>query len=382
MVVHVGLPKTGTSFLQRVLGDNRAALDAAGVLVPDPDGRQVFLATLHVTGRSTRWGRAEKVTRSAWEGVRAAVRAHPGTSVVSNELLCLASRAQAEHVLEQLGADDVHLVVTLRDLARQLPAEWQEGVKHGRRMPWRGFLEATLGDTDHLEPAASRVRSRFWSAQDPLDVLDRWAASLPPERVHVVTGPPPGAPPGELWRRFAQVLGVPPELVQPATGEINASLGMAQTEVLRRVNSRFPRKGRERVYGDVVKRLYAGEILRGQDGERVELPASRRPAARAESARWAAGISERGYRVVGELDELLPPVDAPHAVADPADVGADELLEVALDATGALLHEVARLSAQNDRLRGAKDGSSLRRRARRAGRRLLATDGDTAGGGS
>ncbi len=375
VVLHVGLPKTGTSFLQGVLRENADPLAGHGVLVPDHDGRQVFLSTLHVTGRSARWGRSDAVGRAAWEGVREAVRAHDGTSVVSNELLCLATREQAEHVLAELGTDDVHLVVTLRDLARQLPAEWQEGVKHGRRMPWRAFLEATLDDPSGLDPAARRLRARFWSAQDPLDVLDRWAGRLPAERVHVVTGPPPGAAPDELWRRFAQVLDVPPEAVQLPQRQVNASLGMAQTEVLRSVNKRFPRRGQERVYGDVVKRLYASEILRRQAGERVVLPPARRDDVRAEGERWAAGIVARGHHVIGDLDELLPPSGGPTEVAEPADLSDAQLLDVSLDATGDLLREVARLSAENERLRGRAEGKaavpgSLRDSMRRARRRL------------
>ena len=38
------------------------------------------------------------------------------------------------------------------------------------------------------------------------------------------------------------------------------------------------RKGNEKSYGDVVKRLYAGKILRGQAGEKVRLPDDHCPA--------------------------------------------------------------------------------------------------------
>ena len=81
---------------------------------------------------------------------------------------------------------------------------------------------------------------------------------------------------------MAHVLGVAEVAVEMPPKEVNTSLGAVQIEVLRRLNRRVNRQGNERTYGDVVKRLYAGTILRGQAGERLRLPADHgRPGPRA-----------------------------------------------------------------------------------------------------
>ena len=59
-----------------------------------------------------------------------------GTAIISHEILATASRAQVGRALESLGHGDgteVHLVLSVRDLVRQIPAEWQENVKHRAR---------------------------------------------------------------------------------------------------------------------------------------------------------------------------------------------------------------------------------------------------------
>ena len=74
---------------------------------------------------------------------------------------------------------------------------------------------------------------------DPLDVLDRWGAGLPPERVHVVTVPPAGTDPGLLWERFAGLVGIDPDTVDTTVARANPSLGAEEVTFLRRVNERI-----------------------------------------------------------------------------------------------------------------------------------------------
>ena len=68
----------------------------------------------------------------------------------------------------------MHLVYSARDLARQIPAEWQEGIKHRasrlRRLPDPGAGRAAQ-QADHVVLAGA----------EPADVLTRWSKGLPPE---------------------------------------------------------------------------------------------------------------------------------------------------------------------------------------------------------
>ncbi len=351
MVLHVGLPKTGTSFVQEMLRTHTDALDDHGVGLPNVPPQALFAAVLHLTDRAAAWGRDDAAGKRAWEKLVSGAR-RGRTTVVSSETLCLADDDQVARILDDLAGFDVDVVVSARDLARQVPAEWQEGVKHGRRVAYPAFLRTVLDERPGHRQAA---RNRFWKAQDPVVVLDRWAKQVGSDRVHLVVAPPPGAPRDELWRRFARVLG--PEIVglDLPLPEVtaNTSLGRAQVEVLRRVNQRVDRSSDVRGYGDVVKRLYAGRILRGQGGDRVRLPDDRLERARAIAEGWCRDVTERGYDVSGDLADLVPRADAPDA--EPVEASAPpagELLSSALDATAELLTEVQRLRQENARLRG------------------------------
>ena len=354
-VLHVGLPKTGTSFVQGTMRANAELLAGHGVHLPEAEGERLFLAVLHLTGRSQIWGRSSERGQKHWSSVVAEVRGRKATTVISSETLCLATDEQIARILDDLAGVDVDVVVTVRDPARQVPAEWQEGVKHGRRMGYDEFLDTVLAEPAPTGPGRRRARERFWNAQDPARVLDRWAARVGVEHVHVVTCPPPGAARDLLWQRFASVLGCEDAPVDiPA--EANTSLGEVQTEVLRRVNRRMTRKGNEKAYGDVVKRLYAGTILRAQAGEKVRLPDSHLAEVERLADAWIAHIEKRGHPVVGDLSDLQPQVTS----AGGTQVTKRKLLESSLDATADLLREVERLRAELASLRSGRAALPLR----------------------
>lgn len=353
VVLHVGLPKTGTSFLQQVLWDNAELLGEHGVRPASRNRRQMFAAALHMTGRNYDWDPVGIDPQKAWQRIRARAHAFAGTTVISNEWLSTADAEHAERVMRELSGLDVDLVITVRDLARQLPAEWQEGVKHGRSISWKSYLKTVLGAADR-----PKLRARFWAAQDPLGVAERWGRSLPPERVHLVTCPPPGTDPMVLWSRFAEVLGVPADVVTLPGRGINTSLGRAQIEVLRRVNSVFPRRGQEVRHRALVKRHLTRDILAPQGGERTELPARFRPDVERLVEGWEAQIAEAGYAVVGDLADLRlgAPADAPSAKRDH-----DEVLRAFAQTTKDLLLEVEDLREQ---LAAAQGSGGMRARLR------------------
>ena len=69
-----------------------------------------------------------------------------------------------------LAGSEVHLVYSARDLARQIPAEWQEGVKHQRKQRLRRASCA------RCRPRGARQPNMwFWRVQSLPDVLSRWS---------------------------------------------------------------------------------------------------------------------------------------------------------------------------------------------------------------
>ena len=177
VLLHVGTPKTGTSYLQDVLYRNRRTLAAADILYPADRFDAHFLAALDLMRLP--WGGLEAEAVGAWDRLAERVRRHRGTAIISHEILATASRAQAGKALESLGhgaGTEVHLVLSVRDLVRQIPAEWQENVKHRSGVSYGSFLDK-IQDPQR----ESRIATWFWGVQELPDILNRWGHDLPPE---------------------------------------------------------------------------------------------------------------------------------------------------------------------------------------------------------
>src|SRR4051794_33416903 len=92
VLVHVGAPKTGTSFVQDVLWLNRESLAMQGILYPADRFDEHFLAALDLM--ELPWGGLERQAVGAWDRLAARVRDWQGTPVVSPEVLATAPQQQ------------------------------------------------------------------------------------------------------------------------------------------------------------------------------------------------------------------------------------------------------------------------------------------------
>ena len=358
LLLHVGAPKTGTSFVQDLLFHNPKALAEQGFVYPADRFDAHFLAALDLM--ELPWGGLEKQAVGAWERLAEQVRDEDRTVIVSHEILAAASRPQVRRAMDSFGDTEVHLVLSARDLVRQIPAEWQENVKHRRTVGYRDFLDTIM---DPARPG--KLASWFWSVQEVPAILDRWGESLPPERVHLVTVPPPGAPPELLWQRFTGVLGLDPEPLERGSGRANPSLGVPETALIRRVNGRVNHGvlGGD-PYRALVRELLAHRTLSARTGSaRLSLPEDAQAWAVELSDRWVAALEKKGYDVVGDLAELRPGPAAPFVDPDAPDE--EQVADAALDAIVALLrHEAAARRAERDRERALREELDLLRRER------------------
>jgi hypothetical protein len=353
VLVHVGTPKTGTSYVQDLLFQNRAALAKRGVLYPADRFDAHFLAALDLM--DLQWGGLEREAVGAWDRLATQVRDWPGTVIISHEILATASAQQVGRALESFGDAEVHVLLSARDLVRQIPAEWQENVKHRRTISYRRFLDKIT------DPARNgELASWFWGVQEVPDILDRWGSKLPADQVHLVTVPKPGAPRGLLWERFAEAFGLDPDGYIADEVRANPSLGVPETAFVRRVNRRvnngvLPNHH----YRHFVRELLAHRTLAERSGSaRLALPPDVRAWAVQLSESWIDMLAERGYDVIGTLEDLR--ADPPQEAAPFADPDApDETLvgEAAVDAVVTLLQEVARLQDSEHRLIGERDAA-------------------------
>ena len=76
-------------------------------------------------------------------------------AVVSSEFFAGADQAAASRIIEDLGGEQVHVVVTLRPLARILPSQWQQYLQNGYCMPYLEWLDGSSASSRRRRRQAS-----------------------------------------------------------------------------------------------------------------------------------------------------------------------------------------------------------------------------------
>ena len=330
VVLHVGLMKSGTTFVQGFLATHQARLLDEGVLFPGANWRDQVQAIVDFMGYDAR--RTAR-TEGAWQRLRDEIEGHEGTALVSMEFLAAVRPANVQRFVAEFGDTPTEVVVTARDLGRNLPAMWQESLKNGHSWSWRDYV---TGARD-----GGPAGKHFWRQQAAAKIVSKWADAVGAERTTVVTLPPAGSPRDLLWRRFTEAVGLPGIAEWEPPAPANESLGVASSQVMRRLNAmlgELPVPAYQRVVKGVLgNRVLAGHKSAEQPiGFRVEPWLTKR----AETIRRK--IDESGARVVGTLDDLVPvdvdgvdPDQAPDADAlEAALVGLRGLVEQQLPGKG------------------------------------------------
>lgn len=327
--LHVGSPKSGTTYVQRVLRHNQDRLAEQGVLVAGRTHGELVHAGM-VVREDPRLAKLSTRAAGAWQRVVDQVREFPGSqAIISYELLSAARRRQASAALADLAGLEVHVVISCRDLGRAVSSAWQERLKFA--------LDVPLGQWE--PPPESRPRAEWgWRTMDPASVGRRWGADLPPEQVHVVTAPRRGAPPRELWDRFAAACSLGDVAVDLDIPPANESLGVKAAEVLRKVNEQDlgPISG-AREQARWLRDTLAHSVLAGLDDEPMTITDEQLAEAEQRARAAIATISESGWQVHGDLADLTA---TRHEGRLPEEVPAPELLDVAVRTIVGLLLEL------------------------------------------
>lgn len=356
--LHVGAPKTGTTYLQDRLAINAKSLAEHGIHFPSRSplvspGLFHFRAALDLLGQD--WGGPPGHAEGSWDALVRRVRRKSGAVLISHEILAPAPADAIARAKADLAGSELHVIYTARDLARQIPASWQESVKQGRRWTYRRYLNRL----EHGKPW-------FYGALDLPSVLNAWGGGLPPERVHVVTVPPHGASKDVLWKRFCQVIGIDPTWAPRESTMINQSLGVAETQVIRKLNRRMKRATRrESTFDELIRKMLAQNALVRGRSTPVRLPERMYPWAEAETEGWVEWLKGSGVDVVGDIDDLRPlPLGPEETYVDPDGVSTKRQLKVALDALSAMTREAARRPDPDQQLVAKVRRQTTRRRDR------------------
>jgi hypothetical protein len=349
--LHIGAPKTGSTYVQNVLWGNVTALKGAGILLPGKfSSHDEAMADL----RELTW---HATPRWSWERLVARTAAWPGDVVITNEGLGAATAAQAARAVRSLSPAEVHVIVAARDLWRTFPSMWQQSIRARGVWTFEDFIGAV--ERGRFED--------FWEHHTANRMLRRWADLVPAEQRHLITVPGPGAPRDTLWRRFAGVIGIPDGVCDLAVdGGANVSLGAAEVEVLRRVNralgDRYPHRA---PYQRVVQRHLVDAVLRQRSNDL-------RFGVGPERAEWVLDLAEQQIKdldeypcdVVGDLAELRP-VD-PEPQPTPDQLRHDQVLDTAIETIIGMISYAEQL----DPLVPAPRPSSLERLRKRAARKV------------
>lgn len=303
LYLHIGLPKSGSTYLQTALGTNRFALQDAGFLYPYVRQEGMFYAAVEMAGSPTRWGLDPEEIGGTFAHMLRRGRRLGGTVVISHEIFSAASRDQVQALADLVADFEVHVVITVRDLGRTITAGWQEQVKNGDPRSFAEFADGLLSQL----PEDPHTAGSFWPAQNLLLVLDRWRQLAPPERTHVVTCPRSGTEPDLLWRRFAEAIGLESDAVElTGISPRNESLGIPQIALLRRVLIALDGRLEQPWFSRIAKRWFAQSLLSQVSSPKPVAPGPVLDRLTTAAGGWVDRVHGEGYRVHGDLAELLP----------------------------------------------------------------------------
>jgi hypothetical protein len=328
--LHIGTPKSGTSYLQARLSANQSALVEQGFYWPQPWNRQVRAAR---NVRALRPGR-ELQPGGPWRALASEIVDWQGsTAIISMEWLVRSQPHQIEAAVASLAPAHVEVVCIARDLARTVPAAWQEGTQNFRTWTWDEFLDAITGE----RAVSHQLHNEFWSQHDLVDIVRRWSTAVPLERTHLITVPPAGQPPDLLWDRFCAVVGLDGSSFSSPPRD-NASLGVVSAQVMRRLNVTLREQGLSRTdYTRLGKHVLGKQVLperRELEGQITLTDDARRWLSR-RSEIMLTELGQLPINVVGDVAELVVPAGA--TGRDPGDVSDAEMVDAAVAALAGLV---------------------------------------------
>ena len=319
--LHIGPPKTGTTYIQQVLWENKENLARQQIFLPLGRRRLQYDAVADLRGGL--WANAKLST--TWDKLVKKAHRRPGTSVVSEELLAAMPDVRSfERAVTSLAPARVHIICAVRDYGRGVPANYQQALRARSMRTYDNYLQMIQDPANEL-----------WRLQDPARLYEAWSPFLEgPECFHVVTVPATGAPRELLWERFATVIGADPAGVDLTDQPRNESLGVREAELLRRFNARLgdrfplPSPYIENVTKNFIRPALrtSPEIVRIGVPERHVEWLTARSDALVESVRTLAEKVD----LVGDVEDLRAQI-TPEALAGDQ-LTEEELLNGALDA--------------------------------------------------
>ncbi|MDD2819279.1 MAG: hypothetical protein PHN51_10875 [Candidatus Nanopelagicales bacterium] len=315
MVLHIGVHKTGTTAIQASLANSRPVLETLKIRYPGTRQAHRLIASSAMDRRlGWRVGGSAAPDPNAWKDFVRSAHLYEGTTVCSSEFFAESSNEIAERIVSQVGRKRIHVVVTLRNLARILPSAWQQILKSGYETGYEPWLHQIFA-SEFAEPKPQT----FWNRHHHDRVVQRWAALVGPENLTVVVVD--DANRDGIYLSFERLLGLPGgTLLNHRDAAPNRSMTLAEAELLRHLNIAVGGAMGWGPYSDKVHDgLIKGMIERrmpGPDEARLQTPQWALDRAAEFASVYVDAIRASGVHVIGDLNLLSEHLHGPEVVED------------------------------------------------------------------
>ncbi|KAA1422808.1 hypothetical protein FE697_011675 [Mumia zhuanghuii] len=312
-LVHIGPPKTATTSLQASFHAARPQLEEHGVHYAGRRRHEMLAVVAAVGGKGFLGGPEPDLTE--WNALLADMEAAGRQRVVlSSEYLAQARPQKVRRLVDEIGREDMHVVLTLRPLDRLIPSQWQQYVQTGYDISYDEWLREMFSD----EPRKG-LTPTFWVRHRHDQLTKRWADVVGPENVTVVVLDPRDH---ELVLRvFEQLVGLPDGLLELQQDLSNRSLTLGEVEVVREFNrlyreAEWPSSAHfHYLRNGVINELRTRQP--GKDEPKIVTPAWAQDRMAALTETMVANLRTSGVRVVGDLDTLVAEPAAADAAEQP-----------------------------------------------------------------
>lgn len=224
LFIHIGPHKTGTTYIQHTLSENRNLLKSKGLNYPTISNINNHYELAHHTLFS--WIKERKSSE-----INSFVAHLRNNSLLSSEEFSHLNRKDLEYFLDHIPHTEIVILFFKRQFGPLLVSRWQEYVKHGGTYSWSIFFLSHLLDKTQRKTL------------NGVQVLTDWSKMVgkPNIRIH------------DYEQCITEGLDIADELLKSVMGpdaptigtgkSINTSLDSAHVELLRWVNLHFQAKG-------------------------------------------------------------------------------------------------------------------------------------------